>query len=101
MVRNHRTQFSRKFKNGKKMVGAICQEIKLQVIFLKGDIIFFFNQMVVPDKSKSSYMGFAPPSACLLTAADSLLSLFPITAVDGGRSDHRRRQRFCHNCVTN
>ena len=76
------------------------QEIELQVIFLKGDI-FFFNQIVVPDKSRSSYMGFAPPSACLLTAADSLLSLFPITAVDGGRSDHRRRQRFCHNCVTN
>jgi hypothetical protein len=62
---------------------------------------FFFNQRVVPDKSRSSYMGFAPPSACLLTAADSLLSLLPITAVDGGRSDHRRRQRFCHNCVTN
>ena len=61
----------------------------------------FFSQIVVPDKSRSSYMGFAPPSACLLTAADSLLSLFPITAVDGGRSDHRRRQRFCHNCVTN
>ena len=99
IARNHST-IQKIVQKGKKKVGAICQEIELQIIFRKGEI-FFFNQIVVPDKSRSSYMGFAPPSACLLTAADSLLSLFPITAVDGGRSDHRRRQRFCHNCVTN
>ena len=34
---------------------------------------------MLPERSSRSYMGLEPPSACLLTAADSLLSLFPMT----------------------
>ena len=37
--------------------------------------------IIIPDKSRSSYMGFAPPSACRLTAADSLDSLFPMVEI--------------------
>ena len=36
------------------------------------------NKNLIPPKSRSSYMGMAPPSACRLTAADSLLSACPI-----------------------
>lgn len=34
---------------------------------------------MLPERSRSWYMGTAPPSACLLTAADSLLSACPMS----------------------
>ena len=34
---------------------------------------------MLPERSRSWYIGTAPPSACLLTAADSLLSACPMS----------------------
>ena len=43
----------------------------------------------LPLKSRSSYIGQEPPSACRLTAADSLLSLFPMLNLKTSRCQHQ------------
>jgi len=47
----------------------------------------WFLQKNVPERSSKVYIGLAPPSACLLTAADSLLSELPMIEDQDGFQD--------------